>query len=70
LTVKPNEILILGNLNKFGVTVIIVTHEHEIAAKTKRQIYIKDGQVESIYNMASSELLHLAKAAIRGFQAQ
>jgi putative ABC transport system ATP-binding protein len=45
------EILdILGNLNReFGVTVILVTHEHDIAAKTKRQIYIKDGQLVERY---------------------
>lgn len=41
---------ILKNLNKdFGVTVILVTHEHDIAAKTKRQIFIKDGQVVKKY---------------------
>jgi len=40
----------LKGLNKdFGVTVILVTHEHDIAAKTKRQIYIKDGQVVEKY---------------------
>jgi putative ABC transport system ATP-binding protein len=46
-----NEIIkILGSLNKdFGVTVIIVTHEHEIASKTKRVIYIKDGEVVDRY---------------------
>lgn len=46
-----DEILdILANLNKeFGVTVILVTHEHDIAAKTKRQVYIKDGQVVERY---------------------
>ena len=43
-------IAILKNLNKdFGVTVILVTHEHNIAAKTKRQIYIKDGEVVEKY---------------------
>lgn len=43
-------IKILGSLNKdFGVTVILVTHEHDIAAKTKKQIYIKDGEVVSKY---------------------
>lgn len=41
---------ILANLNKeFGVTVILVTHEHDIATKTKRQIYIKDGEVVQKY---------------------
>lgn len=46
-----DEILtILANLNKeFGVTVVLVTHEHDIAAKTKRQIYIKDGEVVEKY---------------------
>jgi putative ABC transport system ATP-binding protein len=46
-----DEILaILSHLNKdFGVTVVLVTHEHDIAAKTKRQIYIKDGQVVKRY---------------------
>ncbi len=46
-----DEILdILSNLNKeFGVTVVLVTHEHDIAAKTKRQVFIKDGQVVERY---------------------
>lgn len=41
---------ILKSLNKdFGVTVILVTHEQEIAKRTKRQIYIKDGEVVAKY---------------------
>jgi putative ABC transport system ATP-binding protein len=41
---------ILSNLNKeFGVTVILVTHEHDIAVKAKRIIYIKDGEVVKKY---------------------
>ncbi len=41
---------ILRSLNKdFGVTVILVTHEHDIAARTKRQIYVKDGEVVEKY---------------------
>src|SRR3989304_8908877 len=41
---------ILEDLNKdLGVTVIIVTHESEIAKKTKRKIYIKDGRLAEKY---------------------
>lgn len=46
-----DEILdILEDLNKkTGVTVIIVTHEKEVADRTKRKIYIKDGKVVNKY---------------------
>ena len=50
-TKTGNEILdILENLNKeFDVTVILVTHEHDVAARTKRKIYIKDGVLVKKY---------------------
>ncbi|KKQ52126.1 ABC transporter ATP-binding protein [Candidatus Woesebacteria bacterium RIFCSPHIGHO2_01_FULL_39_17] len=46
-----DEILnILESLNKdFGVTVILVTHEKEVAARTKREIYIRDGKIVKKY---------------------
>lgn len=46
-TKTGNEIMrLLENLNRdLGVTVIIVTHEPDVAARTKRQIYVKDGKI-------------------------
>jgi putative ABC transport system ATP-binding protein len=33
------------NLNKQGITIIMVTHEHDVAAYAGRQITFKDGQI-------------------------
>ncbi|MFH1684087.1 MAG: ABC transporter ATP-binding protein [Candidatus Margulisiibacteriota bacterium] len=38
---------IFQNLNKEGATIIMVTHEHDIASCTKRNIHLKDGQLLS-----------------------
>jgi putative ABC transport system ATP-binding protein len=46
-----DEILkIMERLNKdFGVTVILVTHEKDVAERTKKKIYIKDGELVKRY---------------------
>jgi putative ABC transport system ATP-binding protein len=46
-----DEILeIMEGLNiNFGVTVILVTHEKDVANRTKRKIYIKDGELVQKY---------------------
>ena len=41
-----NEVMdILDAVNREGISMIIVTHEHEIAARTHRIIHIKDGLI-------------------------
>lgn len=45
-TATSHEILdLLENLNRQGRTIIMVTHEADVAARTKRSIILKDGQV-------------------------
>ncbi|MCR5836143.1 MAG: ABC transporter ATP-binding protein [Lachnospiraceae bacterium] len=41
---------LLLELNKEGKTVVIVTHDDEVARKCKRIIYIKDGKIEELDN--------------------
>ena len=45
---SSKEILqILKSMHEQGKTVILITHDNEIAAQAKRVIKIKDGKVES-----------------------
>ncbi|QZE15050.1 ABC transporter ATP-binding protein [Halosquirtibacter laminarini] len=37
---------LLKKINNDGITVIIITHEHDIAEMTNRIVYIKDGVIE------------------------
>jgi putative ABC transport system ATP-binding protein len=40
-------IQLLRKINQSGVTMLIVTHEHEVARLTNRVIRLRDGQIES-----------------------
>ncbi|MFC1637452.1 ABC transporter ATP-binding protein [Candidatus Margulisiibacteriota bacterium] len=45
---SSEEIMVIfQKLNKEGATILMVTHEHDIAQCTKRNIHLKDGQVLS-----------------------
>ncbi len=37
---------ILVDLNRNGQTIVLVTHEHDIAAYAKRQVHLRDGEIE------------------------
>jgi putative ABC transport system ATP-binding protein len=46
---------ILKEINAEGITVIIVTHEHDIAAMTQKIIRLKDGRIDEIIKNGNLE---------------
>ena len=38
---------LLQRLNKTGITVVLVTHEHDIAACARRVVRMRDGRIQS-----------------------
>lgn len=48
-TTGDKVVQLLFDLNELlGVTLVIVTHDHELAAKCDAQIHVKDGKIEKI----------------------
>ena len=46
-SVTSGEIMVqLAELNREGQTIVLVTHEHDIAEYAKRQVHLKDGIIE------------------------
>ncbi|MUG98389.1 ATP-binding cassette domain-containing protein [Scytonema sp. UIC 10036] len=50
---------IFGELNASGITVVMVTHEPDVARQTKRIVWFRDGQVVHS-NLTPSDLAHVA----------
>lgn len=47
-SITANEVMeFFKQLNQQGHTIVVITHEHDIAAFAKRQIFLKDGQIVS-----------------------
>ncbi len=48
-TATSNEIMeLLGSLNRAGRTIVMVTHEPDIAARAHRIVHLRDGRIEAI----------------------
>jgi putative ABC transport system ATP-binding protein len=55
---------ILNAVNKSGITVIIVTHENDIAERTQRIIRLRDGVIESNHHVSERAEQILAPNAV------
>lgn len=64
-TKSEEEIMsILNGLNEKGKTVVVVTHEREIAAYAKRVIHMRDGQIISDEKIEKERELSVSEAPI------
>ncbi|MBI4521248.1 MAG: ABC transporter ATP-binding protein [Gemmatimonadetes bacterium] len=46
--------LLLEQLNSGGQTILLVTHEHDIAAHARRQVHLRDGKIERDFVVAEA----------------
>jgi putative ABC transport system ATP-binding protein len=47
---------VLAELNRGGQTILLVTHEHDIAAHAHRQVHLRDGLIESDFQTEAVEV--------------
>jgi putative ABC transport system ATP-binding protein len=57
--------LLFGLNRTINSTLIIVTHDHELAARCQIQISIKDGAVDSIHSLSTPKIRPAAAAKLR-----
>lgn len=46
---------LITDINRSGTTILMVTHEHDLASRASRQVHIVDGRVTGITTAAESE---------------
>lgn len=44
---RDNILTILSQLNDEGITIVTVTHDHEVAQKSNEQFFLRDGKIEN-----------------------
>jgi putative ABC transport system ATP-binding protein len=54
-TTTEEIMTLFSNLNKSGITIVMVTHEHDVATYAGRQITFKDGHIISDSQTASTD---------------
>ena len=66
-TATGNEIMdLLETLNRAGRTIVMVTHEPEIAVRAHRTVHLRDGHIERIAeHRVGSVLPHAGKVSLR-----
>jgi ABC-type lipoprotein export system ATPase subunit len=55
---------LLSEIHRSGITVLVVTHDSEVAARTQRTIRLKDGKVMTAHELAIAD--HPGAAAVPG----
>jgi len=66
-SVTSHEIMeMLGGLNEEGQTIVLVTHEHDIAEFARRQVHLKDGVIERDFRNGNKSEHTNAPAGARG----
>jgi putative ABC transport system ATP-binding protein len=54
-SVTSTEIMhVLTDLNRHGQTIVLVTHEHDIAEYARRQVHLRDGAIEKDFQSETS----------------
>jgi putative ABC transport system ATP-binding protein len=65
-TTMSNQIIdLLQQINAAGTTIVMVTHNAELAQRANRQVHVVDGQVAHVQQISTAEQRHLVAKANR-----